>query len=386
MNKHFPCGHWHKRPSKVAPTPVPISMWQQSLDLIKDSNYMAVGAPSLDMTKLLVTGVDYSLDTLLSSATGTFTFTSNAPGPVIACSINGKKASLYANYTFDADGNATLSFIGVNEYQTTWTSTIDASLLDGSYRLSENYILNCMCLLPNGKLVIVYRAVDLSDNYIYTKVSDDYGVTWSDRYQVAVDRRQLINLCCDTSGVLYCTNTASGAAFTVYKSVDSGEHWSKLLTIPAGTAQSNVISCVSGTRLYILQDVNYVNVLYYSDDGGATWTSNSMTTSLAHEAVTAIAANGSNIVAHTYVGYDTYLYQSVDAGANWTNLGKIGSGTGTWPTLVTGYSVGPILTNDDEVFVCTSCHAYVADTPYLGYLLSTDNGANWVVKQLPILQ
>ena len=121
----------------------------------------------------------------------------------------------------------------------------------------------------------------------YIKISNDYGVTWSDRIKVPISAPHGPNLMKDGSvGYIgteaYSKGELPAGSIAYYKSYDDGKSWEKLSVIARPDwlkegeciSEPHVIELPNGRLLaaFRIEDSNPLCVAFsHSDDGGITW-------------------------------------------------------------------------------------------------------------------
>ena len=409
LTKHIPCGHWHKQVVITAPpvTEVPTTeesiepQWQQSLDVIKSLGVVGVGSVAENSKdEFILSEVDYNTDTMDFGKVIPISLTAAVyPGTTLIKYINGVKNVFYINFTYSGTIYPYLRFYRLGSDGSSSTSLLFDGSTVGTWLLRNTVYVKQMSIYGDT-IVVVYKLYRSSDTHFITMaaVSHDLGVTWN--HVVVYDdldnelTRTYIDY--DSNGVFYISAYFDydpfDYPFVLWKSTDDGDSWNFVNTIPtiAGISSNYSISIdISGTRVYIVVTFRisavYKNYAFYSDDGGGTWTSNLFTVpTLTYVQDLQMAANGNVLVCSCKSSTTTrFIIRSTDAGATWAIVGQIDP-TVDWPNLVNRFLDYANVANDEEVFVYTHCGAYFLGTDYLAYLLSTDNGATWTVKQLPI--
>jgi hypothetical protein len=157
----------------------------------------------------------------------------------------------------------------------------------------------------------------------------------------------------------------------VYNSTNSGTSWNTRLTLtPSGNSISISSIAISGNNAILSGGTTVAGVttgfLYYSTNGGTTWTLNSnatLNTALALIATTTVAISGNNaVIGIAYsAGTRTLLY-STDGGINWT-----------------ASTVNIALTENIKKIVISGNNAVFITNQYFLYN-STDSGATWTQR------
>ncbi len=176
-----------------------------------------------------------------------------------------------------------------DSYQTTW--------FEGIRNRTERATLNAAMGLLAG-----YDFLPEEDRRggSYIRISEDYGVTWSDRIRVPVSAPHGPNLCRDGSLIylgkeMWAADEIPAGCIAAYKSSDGGYTWTKLgvLSFPEGTKPDNfhephVIELPDGRLLGMIRAQgdgivggrfqgdgwDYTGYTLYStvsEDGGKTW-------------------------------------------------------------------------------------------------------------------
>ena len=402
LTKHVPCGHWHKGGVSIEQTIRSLEpMWQQSIDVMKSDKVIGVGGMAEDSeNEYVLADINYLSDVINSGDIFSVDkYAYGLPGTTLIRNVGGIRTIFYTNFVTRPDGYLDIWF-----YKTDANgNSISRQIFNGSnfdlWLEGDSLFVKDMAVFGRD-IVIIYTAYDeitLLDYSIYASVSHDYGNTWN---RVLVKDNEYgddLSIDVDSAGNFYITNVRGYAPykpFDMYKSVDSGDTWTVVGTVPvAPVGMSSYCYFISldinaSDRIYVSTYINISLVrrtyIYYSDDGGATWSSPStVLEGAAHTSDGQISINGDVIVfAGKSVG-KWYIIRSIDNGASWTTIGQIVPVL-TWPNFIYRYPSYFNIVNDGEVFIYTHCGAYYDGTDYLAYLLSTDNGATWTTKQLPI--
>jgi photosystem II stability/assembly factor-like uncharacterized protein len=183
--------------------------------------------------------------------------------------------------------------------------------------------------------------------------SRDGGINWSADSSVAAQ-----------SAIAYSPAFASdGVAFVggfegIYKTADSGAHWTRVLTQPVGALAISPQFAVDGT-LFMGGDA-----LYVSNDGGTNWISTPVAPDALHIRALAISpAFGDDRT--IFAGMDAGLYRSNDGGAAWEPVVD-------YPGLpVRSLAISPGWPGHPTLLVGTDWSVY----------RTTDGGATWVLEQ-----
>ncbi len=169
------------------------------------------------------------------------------------------------------------------------------------------------------------------------------------------------DLVVDPSNSLNLWMTASDNK--LYKSIDGGFGWSQVIYGGAGPAYGIAIS-IDGQKIYVLD--NGEERLYYSTNGGDTWSSYAlgwaamMITPQPYD----IACNSDGTILYGVDPATNRVYKSIDSGANWNN--------GTTPpgaVKLSGVAIDPSDSNT----------VLVADVGAITVYKSTDGGSNFSI-------
>ncbi|MFH0905676.1 MAG: Ig-like domain-containing protein [bacterium] len=186
-----------------------------------------------------------------------------------------------------------------------------------------------------GRIVAVGNNGAGAGNTLY---SNDKGASWTGSTNYAtVSSFTAVE---DISTVASTVYMGAGAGEndddgTVWKSTDSGATFAKTLTQPPGVVAINDILEISlvgdGTRIFVAAtDVNLASelALFYSDDGGDTWTAATPTWGSGGglvSAVNSLLTTGSGVIYATMVGGHR-LIKSSDYGVTWSVIPVTGAG------------------------------------------------------------
>ncbi|MBL0048264.1 MAG: T9SS type A sorting domain-containing protein [Bacteroidetes bacterium] len=190
----------------------------------------------------------------------------------------------------------------------------------------------------------------------YSKMyrSSNNGNTW-------VNCSPGIPIGCDVQQFLLDgTDLFAATTMGVYKSTTSFGNWLPSNTgIPAGTELNSIVK--SGTRIIVCgKTASYDARLYYSDNGGTSWTDNSAALNLgAFSSADKLIVSGTNILLSA--GFQ--LYASTDNGVTW-NISGVGMPFGR---------VNKFYQYGTDLFAGMG----QGEDPYGEILISRDYGANW---------
>lgn len=146
---------------------------------------------------------------------------------------------------------------------------------------------------------------------------------------------------------------ALGSNNELRSSTDGGVTWNVLPALPAASSPKSIF--ISGTTIFLGQRVNGLgSLISYSTDGGATWTSNILSSSAAN-GVTSLVADGNTLYMSTGSGF---VWSSTNKGASWTQL----------PTAPDSGSTNGVFSSGDRLYAATQAGTLK---------LSTDVGTSW---------
>lgn len=213
----------------------------------------------------------------------------------------------------------------------------------------------------------------------------------------------------------------------VYKTADSGKSWTELSTLPSPSSNlvsQMVLDPLADGTIYV---VDTMNALYKSEDGGSTWSTESLPATCAGVLYHDIATEGKLYFGSSCSG----LYVSEDSGTTWAVLSnlndlgcgdQIGLGNGapglfvqaqsnpkriyataaeagplfellassdggaTWTQLLQGYGTNGLVvypSNPDEVFLSVGDVPVSYNTNYFGLIKTVDGGSTWTQLSYP---
>ena len=208
-----------------------------------------------------------------------------------------------------------------------------------------------------------YQTV-IYDGSGYPIVSNDYGVTWSDKGINAYCSEVIM----DGTGQYQYVFSSGYPYTTYYYSTDYGQNWST----QTGPTQNSFVACSNNTQYRLTKDINY---LKYSSDYGASYTtvSGNILPSFAAMSYTGQYAITSDV-------YGAVKYSS-NYGASWTNASFPDQGYGT-----TGYRFtnGLAVSGTGQYMYAGPYYYYDANTDTDLYnvvagMKSSNYGASWSV-------
>jgi photosystem II stability/assembly factor-like uncharacterized protein len=204
----------------------------------------------------------------------------------------------------------------------------------------------------------------IQNNVVY--VSADYGVSWTQTY---TNTSLYINdIACDYTGqnivLAISTNTGDGQ---IYRSIDYGQTFEALSNVPSTDGWSTITSDSTGD--YLVAGQYYEQEMYYSTNGGQSWTQSNVDNNYWH--ILTSSKNGQYVyaVGSNIDDYGTVLYISNNGGSSFNYYGSIGNQIGTYINI--------------QDIACDYTGRYVAvATGNLGVYLSTNYGDSWTQANL----
>lgn len=171
------------------------------------------------------------------------------------------------------------------------------------------------------------------------------------------------------AGKLRAINFATGGTDSLYES-DDGETWALL---PGSVSFGDTAASfpgdytVLGSRTITARRGGATQRLYFSDDGGATWTTGTgATTTSGGASARAFVQSGSNVIA-----YADEIYTGTD-GASWTKL------AGFFNDF---FAIGNILASNGTGRLVAA--GKQQSTGFSGFAYSSNHGASWTVNNWP---
>ncbi len=169
--------------------------------------------------------------------------------------------------------------------------------------------------IPNASLTNMKAGngviLGLQNGKLYSSI--DYGNSWTDITANIGDGNNVLNFSLD-GGDWYACAYQNGD-FTIFKSIDNGQTWTAIQTIPAGDGGSAFFSY---NPQFYAKGMGADIVIYKSIDDGATWNETSLTFSGdpldANAEVQGFEKHGNFIFADIKYGFAF----SADAGETWT--------------------------------------------------------------------
>ncbi len=155
----------------------------------------------------------------------------------------------------------------------------------------------------------------------------------------------------------------------IYKSVDSGDSWKKVLSgymvmaLAASPAYATDHTLFAGA---------YLSGIYKSSDGGDTWTASNV--GLSPTMVFSLAISPGFSSDHTiFAGlYKTGVFKSSDGGATWS-----ASNAGISTSSVLSLAISPAFGTDQTLFTAVTDGVYGSGGPYYKIYKSVDGGLTW---------
>ncbi|MBQ8510508.1 MAG: exo-alpha-sialidase [Clostridia bacterium] len=197
------------------------------------------------------------------------------------------------NDTYLDDRDAGILYMGNGRMLVTWFSHSTKFYLDPYFTWIKNHAAPVAAGAVVGMLGgYPFVPEELSKGGSFIRVSEDYGVTWSDTIQIPVSAPHGPILCRDGSLLylgkeMYADHIIPKGAVCAYKSTDGGYTWNQTasLSFPEGTIPGNfhephAIELPDGRILGMIrvEGKNLTNLVGYtmyqtiSEDGGKTWT------------------------------------------------------------------------------------------------------------------
>jgi photosystem II stability/assembly factor-like uncharacterized protein len=254
----------------------------------------------------------------------------------------------------------------------------------------------------NGIRISDIRTVASKGNYIftgserYTSRSTDNGVTWSNLTGTGLPGIGASKILISSNGSVFAFTFGSN----LYRSLNNGDTWSRLTTLPAD-ANPGYLS-VNNSELFVGSNDGKI---YKSVNNGDTWseTGNGLPTDQPALTGLSVDPNTSHVyVSMTWGGFSMLngLFKSTDNGSSWVQVSDIHAGASTFkftaqgniyaltgssfgvstnggvsfetipgvPEYVLAYDIG----NQGQIFV-----AYVENEIY-GIRKTSNNGQSWV--------
>ncbi len=196
------------------------------------------------------------------------------------------------NDTYLDDRDAGILYMGNGRMLITWFTHPAEAYLTTYYDWIKNHAEPAAAAANLGMMAgYRYLPEEEKKGGSYVRISEDYGVTWSEKIKVPVSSPHGPNLCRDGSLIylgkeMYAEPELPKGALAAYKSTDGGYTWEKLseLVIPEGTVLNNfhephVIELPDGRLFgaYRLEPRDNIKLSHFSiyttvsEDGGKTW-------------------------------------------------------------------------------------------------------------------
>lgn len=146
--------------------------------------------------------------------------------------------------------------------------------------------------------------------------STNKGLTWNNTGLILTNVF-LNSIVISGNNALFCGRNNSDASGFLYYSTDGGASWTLNTDsdlIYASTA-SNTVAISGNTAVFGVNYTSGTRLLFYSTDAGITWTQSGISGGAIPENIRKIAISGANAV---FITVQYYLYNSTDNGATWT--------------------------------------------------------------------
>lgn len=367
--KHFPCGHWHKGPSKSLPN-VLVGIAPMYGESRNDSeNGIALAT--------------------FNAGTNTWIYSGQSNNGSPNCSIpntlrlTDSFAAYYGGwYQLSGDTVTMRLHIFENAVVTThdlWTyESYVNTFYDAPYNAMDVGKSGLVACLANVQKV---GGVDKNDWAI--KVSEDKGIIWKNVHyfnsigvsesggNVRIDKNETIWVAISNYGE---------SSFMIFKSVDKGNTWTEVCTKTLGKAvyESGLIYTMDseGVNQYIylcFVGSSREYALYKSEDSGATWNNVSSlnpgsTYGLRH------SSNGEDLVIPYYSGSPYTFKKSVNSGSSFSDI--------TPPYNILPFYID--MQREDDNIVYTECgQDFDPGALGLGFMYSLDAGTSWKIDRIP---
>lgn len=220
----------------------------------------------------------------------------------------------------------------------------------------------------SSKNRIVIYTLD-GGNYWRVPTNTNIGRSWSKKVSLAGQARGNTFAMNGTSRSLYCTFVNQ-----VLKSLDEGETWSQIATLPASVNRTNAFLVSPKDSLVMLAATKSSTVgprVYRSDDGGASWDTTSSLNFSEYGPPLEMHPDKPDTVYFGVDGYNQGLHRSTDFGATWS--------------LWTNPSFAFRSPCDIQVVPDSSNIIIVGDgvtgTGVADFFKSTDGGVNFTLRQ-----
>lgn len=358
MRNHFPCGHWHKGPSKTRSNGILVGYAPLYLDGDTDAEN-GIGLALYDTSTDTWTMGGLSL--------GGFPLLTE-PNTLRVCNDFAAYYGMW-DYVYGGDSSLRIHIFkdGVATTHDFWKQTIDAV-----YYL---HTLDAMDISSSGVIACIVYVTSVggeAKNTWAVFVSEDQGTTWKSPYYFADVGTNIYcsKIRIDASGNIWILICGSAHEFHLFKSSDNGDSWSLVCTQElTGTKNATQLGyTISNDGRYqfarILEDP--ADKFYYSSSYGATWDVSDTVAAYRY----LFAANGSDLIIPYYNPDGSGIFKlSSDMGASYTDS--------TPPVLLTHYNEN---IQGDGLNI-----AYADDGNFtsLGVLLSLDGGVTWENKAIP---
>ncbi|HET7153310.1 MAG TPA: T9SS type A sorting domain-containing protein [Candidatus Kapabacteria bacterium] len=231
---------------------------------------------------------------------------------------------------------------GVNIFVGTSSGGVFRSTDDGLHWSFESIGLPST-LLPINSLVL--HGTDLFAGTYNGNVflSSDYGTSWT-LINNGLPYQYVGEVVNDLAfiGTDFFAATDSG----LYRSVDSGLHWARMMDGMPNTGIEMIAS--NGSNYFAATDSG----IYYSSDSGSSWTASGLKDTM----IRAIVSIGTDMYAGTE---NSGVFRSIDNGMTWLPTGN----------LPNDLVINTLLTYGTNIFIGSA---------YNGVFLSKDNGMNWL--------
>ena len=238
---HVPCGHWHKEKTETeieesATILTTDALWQQSLGVLKGSEIIGYGGMSDDSDTQYILGIiNFDQELVAANLWNTTGSVSGLPGTSIVRSVKGVPTLFYYNQYENADGKDERHVFKLNEngvYSDSLVFVETSTLIEYTYSSSH-----WMAISTNGVIVVVnfmYAAGSPKVYGIYTRRSNDWGITWESVVNFNAIA-SYISIGCDSSGNFYIVakdTNVSAVPFSMWQSTDGGASWNSISTVP----------------------------------------------------------------------------------------------------------------------------------------------------------